>query len=95
MKIVNGPLLFLFAQMWRYDRGGQRPVDCGHEPFCASSHVEGAEEQSHSDSYLLAWQPGVGSEIGFESGPFLVWALLTSPCNKFLCLELRPSVVRM
>lgn len=51
--------------MWGYDRSRQRPVNCGHEPFCTRSHVEGAKEQSHSDSYLLAWKPGVGFEIGF------------------------------
>lgn len=65
MKIVNSPFLFVFVQMWGYDRSRQRPVNCGHEPFCTRSHVEGAKEQSHSDSYLLAWKPGVGFEIGF------------------------------
>lgn len=53
--------------MWRHDRSSQRPVNRGHEPFCTSAHVEGAAEQSHSDSYLLAWKPGVGFEVSFES----------------------------
>lgn len=57
--------------MWRYDRSRERPVNRGHEPFRTGSHVEGAEEQSHSDGYLLAWQPGIDFEIGFESNIFL------------------------
>lgn len=71
MKIVTSPFLFVFVQMWRYDRSRQRPVNCGHEPLRAGSHAEGAEEQSHSDGYLLAWKPGVGFQICFESNVFL------------------------
>lgn len=57
--------------MWRHDCRRQRPVNCGHEPFRTGPHAEGAEEQSHSDSHLLAWQPGVDFEIGFELHTFL------------------------
>lgn len=57
--------------MWRYDRGREWPVNCGDEPFCVSPHVEGAAEQSHSDRYLLAWQPGVDFEFNSELNIFL------------------------
>lgn len=72
MKIVTVCLfLSVFAQMWRHDRGREWPVDGGHEPFRTGAHVEGAEKQGHSDGDLLAWQPGVDFETGFESNIFL------------------------
>lgn len=75
MKTVNSPFLFLFVQMWRYDRGRQWPVDRGHEPLCTGPHVEGAEKQGHSDRGLLAGQPGVG----LAANAFLVWASERNP----------------
>lgn len=62
-------------QVWRHDRGRKRPVDRGHEPLGVGPHAEGAEEQSHADSGLLAWQPGVDSEVGFKSNIFLFLGL--------------------
>lgn len=45
--------------MRRHDRRGERPVHGGDEPLGAGPHAEGAEEQSHPDRYLLAWQPRI------------------------------------
>lgn len=72
MRTVTVCLCFCFClpvpvQVWGHDRGGERPLDGGHEPLRARPHVEGAKEQSHSDRYLLAWQPGVDFEIGLKS----------------------------
>lgn len=75
--------------MWRHDRGGERPVDCGHEPLRLSAHAEGAEEQSHSDGYLLAWQPGVDLETGFESNIFLFQVLGRRPFSCIVFLVVR------
>lgn len=49
----------MFFQVWWYDCGCKWPINCRYEPFCIGSYVEGAEEQSHSHSYLLARKPRV------------------------------------
>lgn len=69
--------------MWRHDRGCERPLHCGHEPFCACAYAEGAEEQSHPHCHLLAGQSGV--ELGQTFSSFKFWR--KSPVV-FLCLQL-------
>lgn len=45
--------------MRRHDCGREWPVHRGHESLCTGAHAEGAKEQSHPHSHLLAWQPCV------------------------------------
>lgn len=75
--------------MWRHDRGRERPVDCGHEPFRFGPHAEGAEEQGHPDGHLLAWQPGVDFETGYESTIFPFQVLQRKPFSCIVFLVVR------